>query len=90
MNTWMAVLLVAALLLMGSGCTTLSAGKKYTLAKVDRKRFLVEPNRVLETEGQTDDFDKVNPAGNFGIVINSGYIPYLQSIKRPMSSWNSV
>lgn len=70
-----------AAVLMLSGCSTLSAGKKYTLAKVDREMKLIEPRRVIYQEGQPDGLDK--PLTTFGIKLNSGYLRYLESVGRP-------
>ena len=64
-------------------CSTLPAGSKYTLTKIGRDMRLYEPRLVLETEDQTDNLDKVDPTGNWGITLNGGFIPYLESINRP-------
>ena len=64
-------------------CSTLSAGKKYTLAKVNREKQLIEPHRVFENPNQSDLLDKVNPTDVLSLVLNSGCLPYLQEVGRP-------
>ncbi|MCK5941815.1 MAG: hypothetical protein KAI24_07610 [Planctomycetes bacterium] len=72
----------ALLSLLLHGCNTLPAGRKYTLAKVDRDWSLVEPHRLLEQ--RTDDLlDEVNPTGNWGLTMNGGFLPFLEAIERP-------
>ncbi|QDU65018.1 hypothetical protein [Engelhardtia mirabilis] len=71
------------LCLAAASCSTLPAGSKYTLSKVGRDMRLYEPRLVLETEDQTDNLDKVDPTGNWGITLNGGFIPYLESVNRP-------
>lgn len=82
-NTHLAIgtILTATALLLQS-CNTLSAGRKYTLAKVDRDWSLVEPHRLLEQRSD-DMLDEVNPTGNWGLTMNGGFLPFLDSIDRP-------
>ncbi|RLA20194.1 MAG: hypothetical protein DRQ62_10870, partial [Gammaproteobacteria bacterium] len=64
-------------------CSTLSAGKKYTLAKVDRDKRLIEPNKIFAQPEQSDLLDKLNPTDVLSLVLNSGCLPYLQEVGRP-------
>lgn len=64
-------------------CSTLSSGKKYTLAKVDRNKLLIEPHRVLEKLENNDVLDEINPTDVLSLVLNAGCLPYLQEVGRP-------
>lgn len=64
-------------------CSTISSGKKYTLAKMDREKHLIEPNKVIDVQNTLDYLDIINPTNAFRVVLNSGYFPYLQEVGRP-------
>ena len=63
-------------------CSTISSGKKYTLAKVNRDKQLIEPHRLLK-DSNLDLLDEVNPTDVLSIVMHSGYLPYLHEVGRP-------
>lgn len=78
-----------------AACSTLSAGRKYTLVKMDRKAGLVEARSILDPD-VGDDLDKriggpattpsdlASTTNNLlRITLNGGYIRYLQSFNRP-------
>jgi hypothetical protein len=74
--------LLASAMLVG-GCTTLSAGSRYTLAKMNRDGALIEGRRVIEDPNGSDDYDQIAPRKTIGVKLNSGFVRYLQSIQRP-------
>ena len=82
--------IVVALL---AGCSTLPAGRGYTMAKTALDARLVESRRSLPLCGKdesncrgkidsTNELDRVAPNGTIGIKLNAGYVRYLESIKR--------
>jgi hypothetical protein len=88
-NTGIRTLKVMAsgtLLLALLGCTTLSSGSKYTLAKVGRdRRLLVEPklvDRSPSAQGTENESDRYIP-NTFGIKLNGGYLRYLDAVEHP-------
>lgn len=83
--------LLISILTLG-GCNTLSSGRHYVLAKADGSRRLVEPKTILLPETEVERLqwkntrgllDEVNPSGNIGVILNGGFLRYLESVERP-------
>jgi hypothetical protein len=74
------------------GCSTLPAGRGYTMAKANydgrlveaRERLLNVPAIQEAAKGvdTTNDLDRIAPNKTIGIRLTAGYIRYLESIKR--------
>lgn len=72
---------LGVLLLLAASCSTLSSGRAYTVSRVDRDLTLVPANtRIIDSKN-----DRVGelPKSHIQIVLNSGYLRYLEAVVRP-------
>ena len=74
------------LMLLCTQCAELSAGRQYTMAKVDADQARLMPVTTVvhdgDGAGESGDYDR--PVGtHLGIVLSGGYLRYLSAVDRP-------
>lgn len=72
---------LGVLLALATSCSTLSSGRAYTLSRVDRDLTLVPSNTQI-VDSEKDRIGEL-PKSYLQIVLNSGYLRYLEAIVRP-------
>lgn len=80
-SLWTVVLIVN--LALGLSCAQFSAGKTYTLAKVDRETFLVDPSLQLGEDPTSPDHWDDPVGGTIEIRLADHFIKYLTTLGRP-------
>ena len=77
--------MTALVIILFQGCAMYSAGKAYTFAKEDRTHQLVKTEKILTSTKDNYDqkISKDLPHGTLKLVLNSGFLRYLEAIQQP-------